>query len=249
VFDTRPAGAATCGGAPTISHTKVTAGTTLSVPVAPLLPAGATAVVLNVTGVNPVSGQFVSVVPGGSTSTSSNLNFSSGAKPRSNLVIVPLGANGNVDFTNSRGTIDLIADLAGYFATTPGGTQFHPITPCRAFDTRTGLGTCVGAIRVSRSPYGTSTTRAVTMAGVNNVPAGATALVLNVTAVGATLDGFVTVFPSPQAVPGVSTIQTVGGAGPTPNLVVVPVGVDKRVAFFNRRGSTHLVVDILGYYF
>lgn len=248
VFDTRPGTTATCPNAPTVAKAKVAAGTPLSVPFGSVVPAGATAVVLNVTGVNPVNGQAVSVVPGGASPTTSNLNFASGAKPRSNLVIVPVGANGNVDFSTSRGTIDLVADLAGYFSTAAGGTQFHAITPCRAFDTRNGLGTCVGALRVGNTPYGTNVTRSVLMAGPNAVPDGAKALVLNVTAVGATQDGFVTVFPSPLAVPGVSNINTVAGAGPTPNLVVVPVGTDRRVSFFNRRGSTHLIADVLGYY-
>lgn len=76
---------------------------------------GVTAVVLNVTAVNPTADSYVSVYPdGGPRPTVSNLNFTAG-QTFPNLVIVPVGSNGQVDFYNNTGSVDLLADLAGYY--------------------------------------------------------------------------------------------------------------------------------------
>jgi hypothetical protein len=47
--------------------------------------------------------------------TASNLNFGPG-QVRPNLVVVPLGPDGEVSFANANGTTDLIVDIFGYYA-------------------------------------------------------------------------------------------------------------------------------------
>lgn len=75
---------------------------------------GVTAVVLNVTATDPTAGSYVSVYPNGTTRNgASNLNFTAG-QTIPNLVIVPV-VNGKVSFYNNAGTVDLIADVAGYY--------------------------------------------------------------------------------------------------------------------------------------
>ncbi|MER7467083.1 hypothetical protein, partial [Streptomyces sp. NPDC097981] len=75
---------------------------------------GVTAVVLNVTATNPTDASYVSVYPNGTTRTSaSNLNVTAG-QTIPNLVIVPV-VNGKVSFYNNAGSVDLIADIAGYY--------------------------------------------------------------------------------------------------------------------------------------
>ncbi|MFC9587288.1 hypothetical protein ACFVJ8_31290, partial [Streptomyces yangpuensis] len=72
------------------------------------------AVVLNVTATDPTTASYVSVFPDGTTRTSaSNLNFTTG-QTIPNLVIVPV-VNGKVSFYNNAGSVDLIADVAGYY--------------------------------------------------------------------------------------------------------------------------------------
>jgi hypothetical protein len=44
----------------------------------------------------------------------SNLDFAPG-ETIPNLVVVPVGADGKIDLYNSLGTVNLIADLAGYY--------------------------------------------------------------------------------------------------------------------------------------
>ena len=81
------------------------------------VPAGASAVVLNVTVTQPsaLSGH-ITVFPGGSgVPNASNLNFVRG-ETIPNLVVVAVGSGGRVSFFNgSGGTVQLVADLAGYY--------------------------------------------------------------------------------------------------------------------------------------
>jgi hypothetical protein len=83
---------------------------------------------------------------------------------------------------------------------------------------------------------------------VDGVPSsGVTAVVLNVTAVGGTASSFVIVYPDGQARPGTSNLDFAKGQT-IANLVVVPVGADGKVDFYNDAGSVNLVADLDGYY-
>ena len=72
--------------------------------------------VLNLTAVGASRATYVTAWPHGVTQPGvSNLNVNNGqAVP--NLAIVPIGADGTIDLYNAQGTIDLIGDVAGYFA-------------------------------------------------------------------------------------------------------------------------------------
>jgi hypothetical protein len=78
---------------------------------------GVSAVVLNVTVTEPTSPGDITVYPDGvNQPLASNLNFTTG-ETIPNLVIVPVGADGNVDFYNgSGGTGELVADVSGYLS-------------------------------------------------------------------------------------------------------------------------------------
>ncbi|MEP7369636.1 MAG: hypothetical protein ABI662_08275 [Dermatophilaceae bacterium] len=78
------------------------------------------AVVLNVTVTAPTALGFVTASAGGlGRPTASNLNFVKG-QTVPNLVIAPVGENGQVDLYNgSAGTIQLIADVSGWFMGAP----------------------------------------------------------------------------------------------------------------------------------
>jgi hypothetical protein len=198
---------------------------------------GVTAVVMNVTAVQPTVGGYVTVYPDGqSLPTASNLNFSAG-QVIADEVVVPV-VNGKVDLYNSSGQVDLLADVSGYFSAT--GALFSPAGPIRLMDTRSGLGGTTGAV----GPGGTVTLQ---VTGANGVPAtGVTAVVLNVTAVSPTAASFLTVYPHGQSLPVVSNLNF--GAGQTiANQVVVPV-VDGKVVFYNSAGSVQVVADLNGYF-
>jgi len=198
---------------------------------------GVTAVVMNVTAVNPAGGGFLTVYPDGQPlPTVSNLNFVTG-KTVANLVIVPV-INGTVDFRNSGGTIDLLADVTGYFSS--GGYGFHTAGPVRLMDTRSGAG-------VRSGPVGPGATVALTVVGADGVPAvGVTAVVLNVTAVQPTGSSYLTVFPDGDPRPTASDLNFASGQT-IANLVVVPV-VNGKVDFYNSTGSVQVLADLDGYF-
>jgi uncharacterized protein (DUF1501 family) len=79
------------------------------------VPANATAVVMNVTATDANALGFITVWPAGvSRPDASNINTVPG-RPSPNLVIARLGTNGKVDLYNSAGSVNLIADVMGYF--------------------------------------------------------------------------------------------------------------------------------------
>ena len=91
---------------------------------------GVTAVALNVTVTVPTQGGFITAFPDGKARpTTSNVNFVTGLTV-ANLVIVPVGADGQVDLLNgSPGHTQLIADVVGYFHVQ--GDDFVPVIPFR----------------------------------------------------------------------------------------------------------------------
>ncbi|WP_370414264.1 hypothetical protein [Streptomyces fradiae] len=204
-------------------------------------PVGVTAVVLNVTATAPTVGSFVSVYPSGTARASaSNLNFVAG-QTIPNLVVVPVGADGKVAFYNKNGSVDLIADVAGYYVTDGSGATYQPVTPNRLMDTRSGLG-------VAKAKVGAGQSVDLQVTGKGGVPAsGVTAVVMNVTATGPTAGSFVSVYPSGTARTSASNLNFVAGQT-IPNLVVVPVGADGKVTFYNKNGSVDLLADVAGYF-
>jgi hypothetical protein len=118
-----------------------------------------------------------------------------------------------------------------------GSSVFTPVPPARILDTRNGQG----------GKFADKETRKVRIAAAGGVPAaGATAVVLNVTATEASKAGFVTVWPGGGAVPGLSSVNVVEGQT-VPNLVTVQVGGDGTISVFSD-GGTHVLVDVMGYY-
>jgi hypothetical protein len=203
---------------------------------------GVAAVVLNVTVTQPKSGGYLTVFPDGiARPSTSNLNFS-GNETVPNLVVAPVGSNGDVDFSNgSAGTVQVIADVSGWFASgTAGAGGFTPLTPTRLMDTRSNHG--------ATGPIAKGGTAKLTVKGVGGVPAsGVAAVVLNVTVTQPKTAGYITVFPDGLSRPATSNLNF--SANETvPNLVVAPVGSDGKVDFFNGTGGTvQIIADVAGW--
>ncbi len=110
---------------------------------------------------------------------------------------------------------------------------FHAITPARVLDTRFTLG-----------PIGAGCTAVVDL--VSLVPAQATGVALDVIAVGAVAEGYVTVYPCESDRPLASNLNPRVG-DPTPNLVLVPLQSSRRICLFTL-SETDLVVDVMGWF-
>jgi len=210
------------------------AGATLTL-IVPNLPAGATAVAMNVTVTNPTADSYLTIYPGGAAQpTASNLNFGPG-QTIPNMVQVPVGPGNTVTIYNNAGTVEVIADLVGSYA--PGtGSGFTGITPTRVLDTRTGTG--------APAALGAGATLTLTVPGL---PAGTTAVALNVTVTNPTAGSWLTVYPGGAAQPYASNLNY--GPGQTiPNMVMVPVGPGGTVTIYNNAGTVDVIADLVGSY-
>lgn len=86
------------------------------------VPANATAVNMNVTSTNPTSNGFLTTWPADSARPlSSSLNWLAGQAPTPNSVNSSLGSTGRISFFASSGSVDLIADITGYFLPAAAG--------------------------------------------------------------------------------------------------------------------------------
>ena len=142
------------------------------------------------------------------------------------------------------GSADVVVDLQGYFV--PGaasGAYFVPLTPARIADTRSGSGKPYAGQTLGPSSY-----LNVQVAGVGGVPnAGATAVVLHVTATDTTAPSYLSVYPAGESLPLISTLNWVEGMT-VANRVIVPLGANGQITVYNASGSTDVVVDVSGYF-
>jgi hypothetical protein len=139
-----------------------------------------------------------------------------------------------------------VAALVGGAATATAQTTtpdaFVGITPVRVADTR-----------ASGAPIATGTSHCFAVAGVSGIPANATAVALNMTAVGYGVNGWLTGYPNGQAVPATSTLNYDPSAYAIANGVILAVGTGGQVCVNvgtvnSAPGSSHVVLDVTGYY-
>lgn len=136
---------------------------------------------------------------------------------------------------------DLIVDINGYFApgTAPGGLFYYPVAPCRVADTRNATGPFGGPIQNGEREY------PIRASGCG-VPSTAQAYAVNTTVIPQGVLGYLTIWPSGQARPTVSTLNAVDGAL-TSNAAILPAGSNGSVATF-MNGTAHLLLDLSGYF-
>ncbi len=171
----------------------------------------------------------------------STLNSPTGAIV-ANAAIVPAGLGGAVSVFATSQT-DVVIDINGYFAP-PGGTgalSFYPAVPCRISDTRNAVGTFGGPTMIA----GQSRVYPIPSSACS-IPASAQAYSLNATVVPTGTLGYLTLWPSGQAQPFVSTLNALDGSV-VANAAIVPAGAGGAVAAF-ATNATHLILDINGYF-
>ncbi|MCA1823929.1 MAG: hypothetical protein LC640_06645 [Frankia sp.] len=208
---------------------------------APLSPSTSSAVALNVTAIAATEQTDVRVYPtraGSGPPQVSNLNPPAGRTTPA-AVIVAVGDDGTVSLRNAAGAVHLAVDLLGWYTPGTDAAVFHPVAPRRVLDTRSGAGS-----------LGPGETRDLFVAGATVVPFAAQAVVVNVTAVGATAASDVRVYPRPAAPsdpPNASNLNVVAGQTAS-NAVIVGVGAYRSIRLRNQSGSLHVVVDLAGWF-
>jgi len=133
---------------------------------------------------------------------------------------------------------------------------YVPITPVRVLDTRSDVG--VATVQDATPALLTVTGSIATTTGQQNVvPVGASSVVINVTAINPTSDGFVSLRPGDATgAPAVSTLNvTVGGTFPNGATITLPTsgGSAGQIqiwyeAYAATGGTTDLLIDVVGYY-
>ena len=130
----------------------------------------------------------------------------------------------------------MLADVAGWFGGGLGGSRFTPTHPTRILDTRGGGVT-------SPTRFGPGEQRTVPA----QVPAGATAVVLNLTGVFATAPTHLTAWPAGQALPTASNLNLPAGVV-RPNAAATGLSAGGAFALRNNSGTVDVLADAFGYY-
>ena len=125
---------------------------------------------------------------------------------------------------------------------TPVALQFVPITPCRVVDTREAAGP-FGGLTIAGQ---TSRDFALPNSTDCTIPASAAAYSLNAAVVPPGPLGYVTVWPTGDTQPTVSTLNSLDGRIKS-NAAIVPAGVNGAISVF-ASDTTDVVLDINGYF-
>jgi hypothetical protein len=220
---------------------------TISIAAANGIPSDAIAVTANLTVVGQTRAGYLSVTPNPSSNpATSTLNFPLG-DIRANGLTARLNGSGDLSivYKASGGSTHVLLDVTGYYRNNPAGLLYYPLSPGRIVDTRPGIlaSELVGAF----SANGSRTLEAV---GHARVPLVASALTGNVTVVGQTSGGYVSITREPVANPTTSTINFPAG-DTRANGATVPLNAPGELSFIFKAATgrvTHLIFDVTGYF-
>jgi hypothetical protein len=122
-------------------------------------------------------------------------------------------------------------------------TSFYTVALCRVADTRDPAG-----------PYGApalaaGSTRIFSLAGRCNIPAGAKAVSFNLTVTGPTTSGSLTLYAAGATAPNTSAINYNANQTRANNAIIgVSAGTELAVKSNQGSGTTHLILDVNGYF-
>lgn len=206
----------------------------------PNVPANAVAVAVNVTSSAPSAVDYVSVCPAGVASatcrSTSTVNPTPG-RDIANVAVVRLGGphGDQLQVYNNAGRARLIVDVSGYFvAGSTTGSALQPLVPTRVLD---------------RARLGPRQHLTLTLSGV---PAGATAVVLNLTSTATTGTSFVSACPGGMSLTSctrTSVFNPAGGVDSSNNAYVVLGGpAHNQVLLYNNGAAMSLIADAVAYF-
>jgi YVTN family beta-propeller protein len=189
---------------------------------------------------------YLTVWPAGQTQPLVSTLNSLDGRIKANAAIVPAGTSGEIS-VYATNTTNVIVDVNGYFAPVSGSTlAFYPLAPCRVADTRKssypqGLGPPFLTGGVERQfPILNAATNC-------NIPTnGVAAYSLNFSVVPHGALFYMTVWPTGQTRPTVSTLNDIPGQI-IANAAIVVAGTGGEVSVYPTN-DTDLVIDINGYF-
>jgi uncharacterized repeat protein (TIGR01451 family) len=204
------------------------------------VPADATGVVANLTGILPDGPGFATLFPcTGTVPVASHLNYLTG-EVWANNAIVPLNEDGQV-CVYTKAAADFALDVNGFV---PAGSGLTGITPARYLDTRPAPNDTFDGDATLDGQVAAEGVVEVPIAGRGDVPADAVAALVNVTAVGPAGHGYLTVFPCVDR-PHASTLNYLPGQA-VPNGAFAELSEDGTLCVFTKAASD-IIVDVTGY--
>ena len=214
------------------------------------VPEAASAVELTVTAAAPEGSGFLRAGPNTSGDpTGTLLNFTS-AQGTTNTASVALVGDGLLKVRVFGARTQVLVDVQGYYVATGAQSEFVPVEPCRAVDTR-------GATPSTPLANGETRSFAVTgpsltgQGGLSNcaVPTNAAAVEVSITAAAPSGNGFLRAWPSGNAEPPATALNYANGRGITNTATVaLSRGASNQVSVRNLGGATHVILDVQGYY-
>jgi hypothetical protein len=140
-------------------------------------------------------------------------------------------------------TLNNTANVVANFrqeAAPPTASDYYTLDPCRVIDTRSGPALLSGVARE------------VDVAGLCGIPADATAVALNVTVIGATSSGNLSLYPADQTPPIASMINFAAAISRANNAILAlpndGSGTLAALPFVSGGGSMHVLLDVSGYF-
>ncbi|MEP7201310.1 MAG: hypothetical protein ABI894_01810 [Ilumatobacteraceae bacterium] len=215
------------------------AGRTVAIDVKQVVPTNATATVFSVTATGSCVPGFLTVFACGERPPTSNINYEVG-RTTAGLVITPM-TDGKACIFASNPT-DVVVDVMGAF--TPDGDRFHPLTPTRWVDTRGGAAQLTQITGVRTAPVQTE----LAMRGQGGVPQNATAVWLNLTVADPTAPTVLTAYPGPCGTAPLSSNVNARPLRSTASSVLVGLGQNGSVCVLTYTGTSHIVVDVAGWF-
>jgi hypothetical protein len=208
------------------------------------IPDTAAAYSLNVSAVPQGSLAYLTIWPTGEVRPIVATLNSLDGRIKADAAIVPAGTSGAVSVYVTN-TSNVVLDINGYFAPVSGSTlAFYPLTPCRIADTRNS--TYPQGLGPPFLPGHTERDFPIRNATTCNIPTSAQAYSLNFSVVPHGGLGYLTVWPTGQTRPLVSTLNDVPGTI-IANAAIVPAGTSGEVSVYPSN-DTDLIIDINGYF-
>ena len=205
------------------------------------VPADATGVVANLTAIAPGAAGHATLFPCSDTvPTVSTVNYTTGAIVANNA-IVPLSDDGAV-CVYTHAAADFALDVNGFVS--PDSPQVG-MAPGRYLDTRAGAMRTFDEVSQGGGQAAAGTVVRVQIAGRGQVPADATAAIVNVTAVQPAAPGHLTLYPCDATPPTASTVNYSAGQV-VPNGAVVDLSDTGELCIYTH-AATDLLVDVTGY--
>jgi hypothetical protein len=150
---------------------------------------------------------------------------------------VTLNASGCFTIT---GNASVVANFETNPVSSSNALRFIPSTPCRLVDTRNATGPLGGP------SIGAGASRSFIIPGTCGIPSTALAYSLNLTVVPQGTLGYITLWPTGQSQPVVSTLNSIDGRIKS-NAAIVPAGTSGALSVY-ATNTTNVILDINGYF-